>query len=131
MARPRAGGSPDSADASGATVREIMRDAVRFWEPRRVAYNLVLLVVVLVWLIVTWPHFRAALTFESLLALVVLALGANACYCVAYTAEIVMQRSLFRAGWRRRRFILWLVGTLLAAGCAWYWIADEIYPYSR
>jgi hypothetical protein len=61
---------------------------------------------------------------------VILALAANALYCVAYGVEIAMQRTAFRAGWRPWRWILWLAGTLLAAALAWYWMADEIYPHS-
>jgi hypothetical protein len=30
--------------------------------------------------------------------------------------------------WRRRRWILWLIGTLFAIVLASYWIVDEIYP---
>jgi len=40
--------------------------AIRYWEPRRLAYNLALAVLASAWVLVTWPHFRAALTFESL-----------------------------------------------------------------
>ena len=31
--------------------------------------------------------------------------------------------------WRRWRWLLWLAGVMLAAALAYYWIADEIYPY--
>ena len=130
MARAQSSGSVDLGGASGTTIREIVAGAARFWEPLRVPYNGVLVVVVLAWLVLTWPHFRTALTLESLLAFVILALAANALYCVAYGVEFAMQRTAFRAGWRPWRWILWLAGTLLAAALAWYWMADEIYPHS-
>ncbi len=57
----------------------------------------------------------------------VLALLANVCYCTAYILDIAMLHSLSSV-WRRRRWILWLVGTLFAILVASYWIADEIYP---
>ena len=94
-------------------------------------YNVILTMVVIVWLVVTWPHFRVALNFSSLLLLCVLALMANACYCAAYFVDIPLQRSSLNAVWKHRRWGLWLAGTLFAIVLANYWIADEIYPFVR
>jgi hypothetical protein len=111
--------------------RAFLADAIRFWEPRRLGYNFVLASVVVIWLVATWPHFRPALTLLSLLLLAVPALLANVCYCAAYFVDIPMQRSSLSAVWRRRRWGLWLLGTLLAIVLANYWIVDEIYPFVR
>ncbi len=111
-----------------ASLREILSDAIRYWEPRRIAYNVALALVVAGWVVVTWPHFRGAWGFEDLLALLVLAVLANVCYCAAYLADIPMQYSVFKVAWRRRRWALWLVGTLFAMALAYFWIADEISP---
>ena len=111
--------------------RESLTDAIRFWEPRRLAYNLVLTMAVVVWFAATWPHFRVAMTLSSFLLFSVLALIANACYCAAYFVDIPLQRSSLRLVWRRRRWGLWLAGTLFALVLANYWIADEIYPFVR
>ena len=73
--------------------RERVADAIQFWEPRRVVYNLVLVVTALLWLVATWPHFRVAMTLHSLLLLSILALLANVCYCAAYLVDIPMQRA--------------------------------------
>jgi hypothetical protein len=109
--------------------RRVLVDAIRFWEPRRLIYNLVLAVVVVIWLVASWPHFRPAFTLHSLLLLSILALLANACYCAAYVVDIPMQ-SLFVGDARRRyRWLLWLIGTLFAVVFENYWIADEIYPF--
>jgi hypothetical protein len=108
--------------------RARLKDAARYWEPRRIAYNLVLTAVIFTWLILTWPHFRPALTLQSLLPLLVLAAMANVCYSTAYLADVLLQISPFRDLWQCRRWSLWLVGTLLAVLLACYWIADEIYP---
>ena len=62
-------------------LRVLLDEALRYWEPRRLAYNLLLTAVVLAWLVLTWPHFRAALTPQALLLLIVLAVLANVCYC--------------------------------------------------
>ncbi len=103
--------------------------AVRFWEPRRVLYNLLLFAVVLIWVVKSWPHFRPAMTWESLGIMTVLALLANVCYCAAYLAEILIQNALSSASWNRQRWAIWVVGTLFAIVFENYWIADEIYPY--
>ncbi|SRR5216683_6038333 len=109
----------------------LLADAVRFWEPRRLVYNLVLAAVVAAWLVGTWPHFRPALTLSSLTIMSVLALLANVCYCAAYFMDIPMQYSSVGAVWRRRRWGLWLVGMLFAIVFENYWVADEIYPFVR
>jgi hypothetical protein len=113
------------------TFRGLLADAIRFWEPRRIVYNLVLTAVTVVWLVATWPHFRVALTLPLLLLLAILALLANVCYCAAYLVDILLQRSSLSTVWRRRRWGLWLMGTLFAIVVANYWIADEIYPFVR
>jgi len=114
--------------ASGP-LRGAFGDAIRYWEPRRLAYNLVLTAVAAGWVVSTWPHFRNALTLESFGKLLVLAALANVCYCAAYLADIPMQLSDVAVTWRRLRLGLWLAGTLFAVLIENYWIADEIYPY--
>lgn len=106
-------------------------EAARFWEPRRLLYNFLLTGVVLIWVVKTWPHFRPAMTLESLGIMVVLALLANACYCAAYLAEILIQNATSSAAWNRQRWAIWVAGTLFAILFENYWIADEIYPFVR
>src|SRR5258705_11844457 len=100
----------------------ILTDAIRFWERGRVAYNLVLTAIVLGWIVLTWPHFRLALGLSLVEFLFVLAVLANVCYCAAYLADIPLQYSSFQDAWRRRRWVLWLIGTLFAAVITNYWI---------
>ena len=111
------------------TLRGAFLDAVKFWEPRRLIYNFVLVLVVAAWVALSWPHFRPAIRWSSLLFLVVMALLANVCYCAAYVVEFAMQGSPLKSGWRRGRWILWVVGAVLAVVLANYWIADEVYPF--
>src|SRR6266576_3528363 len=72
-------------------------EVARFWEPRRIWYNGVLFVVVLLWLGLAWPHFRAALTLEAFGKMTVQALLANVCYCAAYLVELFF-KVLYLAG---------------------------------
>jgi hypothetical protein len=106
-------------------------EAIRFWEPRRIVYNFALTAVCLAWILVTWPHFRPALTLSSLGILTVLALLANVCYCAAYLVDIPAQHLIPGAVWNRGRWMLWLVGTVLAMVFTNYWIGDEIYPFVK
>ena len=109
--------------------RETIAEAARYWEPRRFVYNLVLTAVVTGWIVLTWPHFRNAMSLSAFLKLFVLALLANVCYCAAYLVDLPAQRSSLTTRWRRLRPALWLAGTLFATLLANYWIADEIYPF--
>ncbi len=129
--------TPANAQALGvarctqASKREPWSDAIRYWERRRVFYNLVLVTIVLAWVIITWPHFSESLTLQSLLFLVIFASMANLFYSAAYLVDIPLQHSPFKTVWPRWRLGLWLIGTLFAILFTNYWIADEIYPYVR
>jgi uncharacterized membrane protein YsdA (DUF1294 family) len=126
IARQPASASP--ATSAPPPLKEVLTDAIRYWEPRRIGYNAVLAAIVLGWIVFTWPHFRGAITLRLLAALLVLAVLANVCYCAAYAIDIPVQYSAFREAWRRRRRVLWLLGVIFAAALAYYWVADEIYP---
>jgi len=101
-------------------------EAVRYWELRRIPYNLALVLVAVVIVLRTWPHFEPAIAPGSILPLAVLALLANVCYCAAYGVELAM-RSVGAAP-RHWRTAVWIAGTLLAMLIECYWILDEIYP---
>lgn len=120
--------SPSLTNSPTGPLRPLFNDAIRYWEFRRLFYNLALAAAAIAWLVATWPHFRPAFTLNSLFLLSVLALIANACYCAGYLLDIPMQCSAFSTAWKRYRWIIWLVGTLFALLLANYWIADEIYP---
>jgi hypothetical protein len=72
-------------------LREAVSDALGYWEPRRVVYNLVLVLIVFV-----------------------LAVLANVCYCAAYLADVFVQVSGFREAWQKWRFILFVIGLAFA-----------------
>jgi hypothetical protein len=124
---PEASPSPDHGVPPSA-FRLTLTEALRFWEPRRILYNLVLVALAGVWVVRTWPHFRPAVVAPHLPEVFVLAGLANLCYCAAYLVEFALQDSSGRDTWRRWRWILWVAGTLFALVLAQYWIGDEIYP---
>ena len=88
--------SADSPPGTEGTASATFRGALRYWEPRRIAYNLVLAAVLAAWLVLTWPHFRPALGGRALLQLLALAAIANVAYCAAYGAEIAVRHCAFR-----------------------------------
>jgi hypothetical protein len=120
--------SESFAQSPSSGWRHRLNCASRFWEPRRVIYNLVLAAVVAFWVIFTWPHFRGAMNLTSFLLLVTLASLANICYSAAYFVELTIRESR-SANLNRQRWSLWLLGTLFAVVVENYWIVDEIYPF--
>lgn len=122
---------PTQSQSPSGPLRGFLAGAIRFWEPRRLVYNLLLAIVVVVWIAASWPHFRPMFTPHGLLLLVILALLANACYCGAYILDIPMQSLFVGDSLRYWRWCLWVIGTLLAVVLANYWIVDEIYPFVR
>lgn len=117
-----------AGQSPSGSFRAPLADALRFWEPRRLLYNAVLTLFVALWLVATWPHFRPALAWPSLLPLSFLALMANVCYSTAYLVDIPMQSSSSSTTRNRLRWALWVLGMLFAILVENYWIADEIYP---
>lgn len=91
--------------------REMITDALRFWELARIPYNLVLLTIVV---LVIGPEF-GTLPVIKLALLAFFAVIANVLYSVAYPIDIFMQMSAWHEGWRVGRFGLWLIGLLTAA----------------
>jgi hypothetical protein len=90
-------------------------NALRYWEPRRLVYNVVLASVVAAHVVLAWPGSREKLTFDVLLLMVLLAVLANVAYCAVYVADLFVQFSGLDAAWRRGRVAVLVVGTTFAA----------------
>jgi len=120
--------SPTLPVQPSPSFRELLSSSSRYWEPRRILYNLILFAVCVIWFVGSWPHFRPALHLEYLFPMVFLAILANICYSTAYIVDIPFLSSAWRTSWLSRRWILWLAGMLFALLLENYWIADEIYP---
>jgi hypothetical protein len=96
-------------------LREYLTDAIKFWEPWRLLYNLALAAVVIIYFAIAYPSSKSALTVDLCLGLFLLAVVANVAYCAAYIVDIFAQASGFRDSWRRYRKALFVIGTLFAA----------------
>jgi hypothetical protein len=104
------------------SLRESATDAIRYWEPRRLVYNAVLIVVVVVCFLVRYPASKSVLSLDSGLFLFLLAVLANVAYCAAYLVDIFAQMSGYRDEWRRYRLGLFLVGLAFASVLTRFWI---------
>jgi hypothetical protein len=98
-----------------ARVREIVTNALRYWEPRRLVYNAVLATVVLAYFFAAWPSSKTTLTVDGALVVFVLAVLANVAYCAAYLGDLFVQVSGFQEIWYRWRWLLFVLGTIFAA----------------
>lgn len=98
-----------------SSLRDYATDAIKFWEPRRVIYNLVLAAIVIIYFWVGYPASKASLSIDFLLGLFILAVVANVAYCAAYLVDIFAQASGFREIWQRYRWLLFVIGTTFAA----------------
>ena len=96
------------------SLRECATDAMRYWEPRRLLYNLALAAVVLVYFGINYPASKTELTVDFVLLIFLLAVLANVAYCVAYVPDIFAQMSGYRSVWLKYRWILLVVGILFA-----------------
>lgn len=97
-----------------AGMREILTDALRYWEWRRLFYNLALAAAALVEFVRHLPASHEALKFDEYLTLALLAVLANVAYCAAYLVDVFVQFSEFREQWRDYRGVFWLLGTVFA-----------------
>ena len=91
---------------------------LRYWEPRRLVYNGVLALVVVVHFFLTWPASLSKISFDGVLGLFVLAVLANVAYCAAYVPDLFVQFAGLQAPWRWGRSLLLLLGTLFGATMA-------------
>src|SRR5688572_17392701 len=106
-----------------ASFRAISRDAIRYWEPRRLVYNGVLAIIVVAAFIVQWPRSKEWLGHPALPFFAQALLGANLLYCLAYLAECVAQVSPFCEAWRKWRVVLFVLGVVCASALALFVIA--------
>ena len=103
MTLARDDGDPGAPVGFFARLSTYVANALRYWEPRRLAYNAVLACIVVAQFVVDLPTSRDKLSFDLLLGLFILAVLANVAYCAAYIADLFVQFSGLDAAWRRGR----------------------------
>ncbi len=105
------------------TLRESLTDAIRYWEPLRLAYNTFLAVIVLFYFWKGYPASKLNLSVDAMLFIFLLAVLANVAYCAAYLVDIFAQSSGIRETWRRNRWVLFAIGLLFAGVLTRFWAA--------
>ena len=96
------------------TFRESLTGAIRYWEPRRMVYNVVLAAVILIYFGINYPATKSLVSIDSILFLFLLVVLANVAYCAAYLVDIFVSASSYRDQWQRRRWIIFVIGLLFA-----------------
>jgi hypothetical protein len=97
-----------------STLRDSLTEAIRYWEPRRIIYNAVLSVIVILYFVSALPGSKQAVSIDFCLLLFLLAVMANVAYCAAYIVDIFAQSSGLREQWRNYRWILLIIGISFA-----------------
>jgi hypothetical protein len=96
------------------TFRESLAGAIRYWEPRRLIYNVVLAAIVLIYFGINYPVTKSLVSIDSVLVLFLLVVLANVAYCAAYLVEVFVSASGYREQWQNRRWIIFVIGLLFA-----------------
>lgn len=105
----------------GQTFRQSVTDAIHYWEPRRLIYNPVLVLIVVICFAVYYPASRKALSINLALEVFLLAVLANVAYCAAYVADLFAQASGYQEQWRKYRWIVFATGVLFAGIITRFW----------
>ena len=104
-----------------ARLKDILTDAIRYWERGRIVYNLVLTSLVAAICLKDLPAALGHVSFEAAQRLFILVVIANVLYCAAYIVDVAVQFSELRQTWCRWRWVLFVIGTIFASIHA-HWI---------
>lgn len=96
------------------SLRERLTDGIRYWEPRRILYNVVLAAIVMFYFAVSYPASRRALSLDEILLVFLMAVLANVAYCAAYVPDVFAQSSGLSESWRKYRWIVLAIGLVFA-----------------
>jgi hypothetical protein len=110
--------SPASETPVGTFISRVsgyVASGLRYWEPRRLIFNIVLGLVVAGDFVAARPAAWTKLTFNTMLGFFFLAVLANVCYCAAYGVDLFVQFSGLHAAWSKGRMVILTVGTAFAA----------------
>lgn len=113
---------------TASSLRQALTEGIRYWEPRRVIYNLALVVIVGVHALRYWFGPGLVVSVDALLLLFLLWVVANVAYCAAYFVEIPAQLSGFRQEWLKVRLLAFLVGLAFAGILAHYFSMGLLGP---
>ena len=108
-----------------------LTNAIRYWEPLRIIYNLVLAAVVLFYFRLGYPASMKNLSLDLALIVFMLAVLANVAYCAAYVPDVLVQSSGYQTAWRKYRWVVFAVGLPFAAILARFFAMSMFLPASN
>lgn len=117
------GETSGTASQERLTFSEAAGDALRYWEPRRLVYNAILLAVLCFHFYMAWPESKRTVLSETLLVLFILGVLANVAYCAAYAVDLFVQFSSLRPVWSSWRWSVLISGTAFAAAITHFFAA--------
>lgn len=100
---------------SDSNLREILSNAIRFWERARLIYNGVLAAVLVAVYQYCQPASSEHVSLKLFEQMFLGAMGLNVLYTFAYLPDIGAQLSDYRAQWLKYRWILFAAGTTFAS----------------
>jgi hypothetical protein len=112
----------------GQTFRDSVTAAIRYWEPRRLIYNVVLAGIVIIYFGLSHGMSRSKISIDLALLLVLLAVLANVAYCAAYPVDIFVSASGYREQWVRYRWIIFVIGLLFAGIITRFFVLGMFQP---
>ena len=122
--------SPPSETPVGVFISRMsgyIANGLRYWELRRLIFNVVLGLVVAGHFFSALPQSWRNLTLNTVLGLFFLAVLANVCYCTVYIVDVFVQFSGLQRAWARGRIAVLIVGTAFAAVIA-HFFSMGIFP---
>jgi len=102
-------------------LRELLTDALRYWEMRRLVYNVLLAAIVAGHFVAALPESWSGITLDGVLGMFLLAVLANVAYSTVYLADVFIQLSGFRGTRAAWRWILLVVGFAFAGVLTHFW----------
>jgi hypothetical protein len=109
-----------------ARLSTYVANALGYWEPRRLLYNLVLTAVVVAEAAANWATVARGITVDLVLALFILAVLANVAYCAVYAVDLFVQFSGLNAYWARGRTLVLVVGTAFGAALTHFFLIGPL-----
>ena len=102
-------------DLPPPALSEIITNALRYWESRRIRFNVLLIILAFGRFLFSGTHLPTVSFFKSSPYLFLFLIQANLAYCLCYLPDVFVQLSEFRSLWLRRRF--WIYGLVLLYSC--------------
>ena len=99
-------------------MRELITNAIQYWERKRILYNVILIILVISLYIHNLPSSRQAISIDLILNLFVFTVMANIVYCSAYVVDLLAQFSDFQSKWIQYRWALFTIGVMFASTLA-------------